>query len=206
MWTLKSKCSSIKTPRYLVQVFYLIFWSLKRKFIFLVICFLRDGKITISILLTIKAILFARSHETRFDRSKFIFFVNVFERTTGIWGCCYLKVQSLFSACIFKNMMNNYGWTPIIWWKGNIFICFIKCYWIKNLLSIVIQNKKYLVVFNKHEINSLHVYYLISCVIFGLFFSFFMQNWILRYTYKYFFQHVLKFSFYNLHFLKALRT
>ena len=107
---------------------------------------------------------------------------------------------------IFKNMMNNYTWTLIIWWKRKIFIYCIKCYWIKNLLSIVIQNKKYLVVFHKHEINSLHVYYLISCVIIGLFFSFFMQNWILWYTCKYFFQHVLTFFFYNLCFLKALRT
>ena len=69
--------------------------------------------------------------------------------------------------------MSNYAWTLIIWWKRKIFIYFIKCYWIKNLLSIVIQNKKYLVVFHKHEINSLHVYYLISCVIFGLFIFFF---------------------------------
>ena len=58
------------------------------------------------------------------------------------------------------------------------------------------------------ETNRLHVYCLISCVIYGLFifFSFFMQNLILRYTCKYCFQHVLKFSFCNLRFLKALRT
>ena len=57
------------------------------------------------------------------------------------------------------------------------------------------KTKKYLVVFCKQEINSLHVYYLISYVIFGLFifFSFFMQNWILWYTSKYFFQQVLNF-------------
>ena len=42
----------------------------------------------------------------------------------------------------------------------------------KNLLSIVIQNKEYLVVFHKHEINSLHVYYLVSYVLFGLFILF----------------------------------
>ena len=59
--------------------------------------------------------------------------------------------------------------TLIIWWRRKILIYFIKYYWIKNLLSIVIQNKKYLVVFYKHKINSLYVYYLISCVIFGLF-------------------------------------
>ena len=35
----------------------------------------------------------------------------------------------------------------------------------------MIQNK-YLVVFHKHEINCMHVYYLISCVIFGLFILF----------------------------------
>ena len=75
------------------------------------------------------------------------------------------------SACTW-NMMNNYTWTLIIWWKRKIFIYFIKCYWIKDLLSTVIQNKKYLVVFHKHKINSLHVYYLISCVIFGLFIFF----------------------------------
>ena len=83
-------------------------------------------------------------------------------------GCCQLKVWSLFSVHIFKNVMNNYAWTLIIWWKRKLFIYFIKCYWIKNLLSIVIQNKKYLAVFHKHKINSLHVYYLISCVIFGV--------------------------------------
>ena len=93
--------------------------------------------------------------------------------------------------------MSNYAWILIIWWKRILFICFIKWYWIKNILSIVIQNKKYLVEFNKHKISS----YLVC-----LFFSFFRQYWILRYNYKYFFQHVLKFSFYNLHFLKALRT
>ena len=39
-----------------------------------------------------------------------------------------------------------------------------------------------------------------------LFIYFFMQNWILRYTCKYFFQHVLKFSFYNLRFFKSFRN
>ena len=48
--------------------------------------------------------------------------------------------------------------------KRKNFIYFIKCYWIKNLLSIVIQNKK-IFVFHEHKINSLHVYYLISCYI-----------------------------------------
>ena len=85
-------------------------------------------------------------------------------------GRCLLKVWSLFSARIFKNMMNNYAWALFICWKTNIVIYFIRCYWIKNLLSTVIQNKKYLVVFHKHEINSLHIYYLINCVIFGLVF------------------------------------
>ena len=119
----------------------------------------------------------------------------------------YLKVRSLFSARIFKNMMNNYAWTLIIWWKRKIFIYFINCYWIKNLLSIVIQSKNILLCFISTKLTACMsstwsaVLYLVC-----LFFSFFMQNWILRYTYKYFFQHVLKFSFYNLHFLKALRT
>ena len=72
IWCLKSTCLSIKTPPYLVQVFCLIFWSLKWKFIFLVICFLGDRKI--AILLTFKAILFARSRWIKFDRSKFFFF------------------------------------------------------------------------------------------------------------------------------------
>ena len=103
-------------------------------------------------------------------------------------GCCELKVWSLFSMHIFKNVMNNYAWTLVIWWKRKTFIYCIKCYWIKNLLSMVIQNKKSLVVFHKHEINRLHVYYLINVVyLVCLFFSFFMQNWILRYTCKYFF-------------------
>ena len=68
-------------------------------------------------------------------------------------------------------MMHNYAWTLIIWWKRNIFIYFIRCYWIKNLLLIVIQNKN-IYLFHKHEINNLHVYYLISYVIFGLFIFF----------------------------------
>ena len=62
MGSLKGKGSSSKTPRYLVQVFRLIFCPLKWKFIFLVICFLGDRKIMISFLLTFKAILFARIH------------------------------------------------------------------------------------------------------------------------------------------------
>ena len=61
--------------------------------------------------------------------------------------------------------MNNYAWTLIISWKR-------KFYWIKNILSVVIQNQKYLVVFHKHKINCLQVFYLISCVIFGLFIFF----------------------------------
>ena len=92
-----------------------------------------------------------------------------------------MKVWSLFSMRIFKNM-NNYTWTLIIWWKRKIFIYFIKCYWIKNLLSTVIQNKKYLVLFHKHEINILHVYYLSAVLdLVCLFLSFFMQNWIIWY-------------------------
>ena len=75
MWYLKTKGSSNKTPGYLVQVFCLIFWLLKRKIVFLVICFLEDRKITISVLLTFKGILFARNYWSRFDRSKFIFFL-----------------------------------------------------------------------------------------------------------------------------------
>ena len=47
-------------------------------------------------------------------------------------GCCYLKVWSLFSACIFENMMNNYTWTLIIWWKRKLFVYFVKCYLILN--------------------------------------------------------------------------
>ena len=34
----------------------------------------------------------------------------------------------------FKNMMNNYAWTLIIWWERKIFIYFIKCYWILNVV------------------------------------------------------------------------
>ena len=80
VWSLKSKCSSNKTPRYLVQVSCLIFWPLKREFIFLVICFLGDRKITISVLLTFKAILFARSHWTRFNKSKVFFYWCLWEK------------------------------------------------------------------------------------------------------------------------------
>ena len=53
--------------------------------------------------------------------------------------------------------------------KKKKFDIFFKVLLIKNLLPMVIQNKKYFVVFRNHEINSLHVYYLISYVIIGLF-------------------------------------
>ena len=70
MWSLKSWSSPNKSTKYLVQVFCLIYWPLNWKFIFLVIFFLGDWKITISVLLIFKTILFALSHWTRFDRSK----------------------------------------------------------------------------------------------------------------------------------------
>ena len=91
-------------------------------------------------------------------------------------------------------MMNNYAWTLIIWWKRKIFIYFINCYWIKNLLSIVIQSKNILLCFISTKLTACMsstwsaVLYLVC-----LFFSFLMQNWVLRYTCKYFFQHVLNF-------------
>ena len=56
-----------------MQVFCLIFWPLKWKFIFLVICFLGDQKITRSVLLMFKTVSFAPSPWTRFDRSRFNF-------------------------------------------------------------------------------------------------------------------------------------
>ena len=71
--------------------------------------------------------------------------------------------------------------------KKKNFIYFIKCYWIKNLLSIMIRNKKNLVVCCMAATWSAVLY--LVC----LFFSFLMQNWVLRYTCKYFFQHVLNF-------------
>ena len=52
----------------------------------------------------------------------------------GVLRHYYLKVWSLFSTCIFKNMMNNSAWTLTIWWKRKIFIYFIKCYWILNVV------------------------------------------------------------------------
>ena len=97
MWSLKSKCSSIKTPRYLVQVFCLIFWPLKQKLIYLVICFLGDQKIRISVLLTFKAILFAWSHWTRFDRSKVIFLLMSLRELLA-----YNRFVSSARWCIFK--------------------------------------------------------------------------------------------------------
>ena len=60
----QSKCSSNKTPRYLLQVFCLIFRPFKWK-------------------LTFQAILFAQSHWARFDRSKFCFMLMSL-RNTGI--------------------------------------------------------------------------------------------------------------------------
>ena len=89
MWSLKSKCSSNKTPRYLVQVFRLIFWPLKQKFSFLAICFLGEQKNMISVLLTFKAILFAWSHCTRFDRSKFIFLL----RSVSVWANSFITFK-----------------------------------------------------------------------------------------------------------------
>ena len=69
-------------------------------------------------------------------------------------------------------MMNNYALT-LLFDKQKKFNLFYKVLLNKKSF-IVIQNKKYLVVFHKHKINSLHVYYLISCVIFGLFIFFFL--------------------------------
>ena len=83
--------------------------------------------------------------------------------------------------------------------KKKIFDLFYKVF-MKNNLSTVIQNiwitvDKYFVVFhNKHEINSLHVYYFISCVIFGLFVFFFLHA---KYKYLNIFLNVLKFSYYE---------
>ena len=75
-----------------------------------------------------------------------------------ILGHCHLKILSLFSPCIFSNIMSNYAWTLTISWKRKIFIYFIKCYWMKNLISFAIQKKKYLVVFHKHEIIYTYIY------------------------------------------------
>ena len=109
------------------------------------------------------------------------------ERGYPLWG-------------IFKNM-NSYTWTLIIWWKRKIFIYFIKCYWIKKYIFCVRKQKNIQLCFTGTKLTAFMstnwsaVLYLIC-----LFFSFSIQNWIIWYTCKYFFQHVLKFSFYNLHF------
>ena len=90
-----------------------------------------------------------------------------------------------------------------LWKKKKIFIYFIKCE--QKIFDLLwSKTKKHLVVLHKDEINCLHVYYLISLLYLVCLFSFFMQNWILQYTCKYFFHHVLNFFFYNLIFLKAL--
>ena len=69
----------------------------------------------------------------------------------------------------------------------------------------MIQNKKYLVVFHKHKINSLldELWY----AWFGFFF-FFGSLWKIEYfgTLVNISFNLLKFSLYNLHFLKALKT
>ena len=49
-------------------------------------------------------------------------------------SCIEIKKLSLFSTRILKNMMNNYTWTLVIWWKRKIFIYFMKCYWILNVV------------------------------------------------------------------------
>ena len=50
-----------------------------------------------------------------------------------------IESSSLSNARIFKNMMNNYAWRLIIWWKRKIFIYYIKHYWILNayLVSMI---------------------------------------------------------------------
>ena len=90
-------------------------------------------------------------------------------------------------------MMNNYGWTLIIWWKRKIFIYFVKCYWIKKIFYLLwSKTKNVQLCFMRTKLTACMsttwsaVLYLIC-----LFFSFFMQNWLLWYTCKYLFQHFL---------------
>ena len=49
--------------------------------------------------------------------------------------------SSLFSVHVFKNTMNNYVWTLIIWWKRKILIYFVK--WCLNLNGVVLSFKNY---------------------------------------------------------------
>ena len=58
--------------------------------------------------------------------------------------------------------------------KKKKFHLFYKVLLNKKSSSIMIQNKKYLLVFHKHKINNLHVYFLISCLVFTLFIFFFL--------------------------------
>ena len=59
---------------------------------------------------------------------------------TEIYSFRLLLVESsVIVQRIFKNMMNNYAWALIIWWKRKIFTYFIKCYWIlKDVFSFKI--------------------------------------------------------------------
>ena len=75
MWFLK-RAHLLKHLDISAGFFRLIFWPLKWKFIFLVICHLRHRNIRISVLLTLTITLFAHSHWTRFDKSKFIFLLK----------------------------------------------------------------------------------------------------------------------------------
>ena len=130
--------------KYLVHVFCLIFWPLKWKFIFLVICFLGEWKITISVLLTFKAIIFARSHCTRFDRSKFIFLLMLLREllaydrfvSSAKWWIFEFFIDRLNSFMCMRNKkgpkMEPCGTLYLMLWISDLSLLIVVC-WVLSL-------------------------------------------------------------------------
>ena len=87
--------SSITRPRYLVCVLGIIFWSLIRKFISFIICFLFDRKITFSVLSTFSEILFARIKCTISFKSWFTYLFICFRELLE-----YRRLESSAKWCI----------------------------------------------------------------------------------------------------------
>ena len=73
IWRFQSRCSSKITPRYLTLLQVLIFCPLILKFRCFVICFCLGLKIIISVLLVLRLILFAWSHQEIKARSWFTY-------------------------------------------------------------------------------------------------------------------------------------
>ena len=129
MQFLESKCSSNKTPRYFLSNFL----TTEMEVYFLVIVFLGDRKIALSVLLTFKTILFARSHWTRFDWPEFNFLLM---SLTALLA--YSKFVSSARWCIFEFFNKDPKMEPcdstlyLIVWISDLSLLMV-IYWVLSL-------------------------------------------------------------------------